>query len=443
MRLPRLAVVAIYAAAFVGLTVMFYFAARWTTGGDSDVATIVLQGQAIDHGNVLLHGWRMLFDSFWTVEVPFYAVGVALFGVDPRLLILVPAACAALTVLVCCRVAIGGRRGWPAAASVVTVVAILALPTGAWAIFFLHGGWHVVTVLWCLIAFVAISRGQWGLRWAVAVVFLAAGLLGDLQTVPLGVVPVFAAGVVLMARRRNWRSGLPAISAAVTGCVLAVVVRLTADAIGTFRIGQINPHATHAQMLQNLRHIPSYAMQAFGTGTRTLGIGGLPAALARIHVVSLVGVLVALVIALVGLIRGMVQGPSGPAKPGAATQGPSGPAKPGAATRGAPHDEVDADWRLDDLLVLGCLGDLAFFVYASLASSQLYLRYLTAFVVFGGLLAARLAGRGMARFTRPSFRRAVAAFAAVVVALYGAGVADSLRKPAPVFTASDLGSYLL
>ena len=172
------------------LVVLFDLASRHVFGSNSDDATIVLQGQSLSSGHLTLQGWDLSYDSFWTVDVLFYAVAVRLLGVGPDLLNLVPAVIATLLVVVVVRVTRQGRsdRGFLAGAAL--VVALLALPGPGLSFFLLQGGWHAATTLWCLLIFVGVSRssGRWSLAAATALV--AAGLLGDLLTLTLVIVPL-------------------------------------------------------------------------------------------------------------------------------------------------------------------------------------------------------------------------------------------------------------
>jgi hypothetical protein len=113
--------------AVVLLIVLFDLASRHAFGGNSDDATLVLQGQSISSGHFTLQGWDLSYDSFWTVDVIFYALAVRLLGVSPELLNLVPAVIAALLVLVSVLLTRQGRsdRGFFAGAGL--VVALLAL----------------------------------------------------------------------------------------------------------------------------------------------------------------------------------------------------------------------------------------------------------------------------------------------------------------------------
>ena len=142
----------------------------------------------------------------------------------------------------------------------------------------------------------------------VAVVFLAAGLLGDFQIVALGVVPVFLAGLVTMLRERSWRSGAPMIAAPVASIVLAGVVRKVAEIIGTFSIGKLQQGASTAQMLRNIENLVTGGARMLGVGAGALGAGGVPKALEAVHVVGLVLVVSAVLVAISRLLLGVVRG---------------------------------------------------------------------------------------------------------------------------------------
>src|ERR1700722_10838730 len=48
------------------LVALFYVASVHSLAGDSDGATVVLEGQAMSGGHVMLHGWALSLDSFWS-----------------------------------------------------------------------------------------------------------------------------------------------------------------------------------------------------------------------------------------------------------------------------------------------------------------------------------------------------------------------------------------
>ena len=100
--------------AYVVLVVLLYASARHTFAGDSDGATVVLQGQAMGGGNVTLHGWALSLDSFWTVDAVAYMFVEWVTGVRDALLFLVPSMIAGAVVIVGALLAKDRRRGSPA-----------------------------------------------------------------------------------------------------------------------------------------------------------------------------------------------------------------------------------------------------------------------------------------------------------------------------------------
>jgi hypothetical protein len=407
----------IWSPGIAGLTAFFYLLARRVLTGDSDSATVLLQGQSINAGNVTLSGWRTLYDSFWTVDAPFYAAGVRLLGVDPRLMYLVPAFLGAVVVAVGAWLACGSRRGVAGLAAMATVIVLVALPSQALAAWFLHGALHVGTVLWVLIAFACLRGGQWGWRWACAVAFLTAGLLGDLLTLPLGIVPVLGAGLAAMLRTRTWRAGLPTVGAAIASGLLALAVRRLAVLVGTFAIGRVNPRAGLDQQAANLGHVPERLLWLFGVRDVPGTDSHVPSALLTVHLVGIVAVGVAVVVALAALISGAWAGDA----------------------RGR---TVDDSWHLEHMLALACLGSIGVFAALALDDNPAFVRYLTPVVMFGAILAGRMIARFVESLRSVPLRRAGAAIGVALVAAFGAtsGVVAS-QPPQPV-TGADLAGFL-
>jgi hypothetical protein len=438
--------------------VLLYVLSVHAAAANSDGATVVLEGQALRSGNLTLSNWRLSFDSFWTVDAPFYAVGVAILGVRPALSHLVPALIAALVVLVGAGLARGGRRGAAGWAGALTVVALLAFPAHALAEFLLLGPLHVGTVLWCLLAFgvLSLAEGRW--RFPVAACLLAAGILGDLQTLALGVIPVFFAGVAAMARHRSWRRGMGALVTAVGSVGTAGVVRFEASALGTYSVAS-SQRATGQQVTRNLSLEPGYIARLLGVGGGAFGTGGAPAILGAVHLVGLVAVVAAVVSALGRLLWGAVAGrPVGDGRVGLADVGPVGAGRAGAGRVGAGRAGEgragegqiggrrfggEGSVALDDLLVVGVIADLVMFASLTLSSSDVsFARYLVPGVIF----AAILAGRGVASLAdrRPSslpLRGSSTAGAAVLACLaFGAGA--QIAAPVPVQPQGSLGDFL-
>jgi hypothetical protein len=96
-----------------------YFCQSMAAPFNSDGAANVLQGQAIVSGNPLLRGWWTSDVSFYTTELPEYAVVTAIRGLSPDVVHLCGALTYTLTVLLAALVARGGagaapgdRAGW-------------------------------------------------------------------------------------------------------------------------------------------------------------------------------------------------------------------------------------------------------------------------------------------------------------------------------------------
>jgi hypothetical protein len=412
---------------FVGLVFLLYAASIHANVGDSDGSTVVLEGQALVHGHVLLHGWALSLDSFWTVDALVYAAAVAVAGLRPALLYAGPAIIAALVIVLGMIMAREGRRGATAIAGAVTVAALLAFPTHTMALFFLRGPLHVGTALWALIAFWAARRGRFGVGWAVAVLFLAAGMLGDLQMVAYGTVPIFLAGIVAMLRTRAWRPGIAQVSAAVASGVLLEVVRKVARALGSFTIGAANPIASRHIVPTNAKHVVSWGLELLGARTLTYGTGGVPAWLQDFHFVAAAVLGVTFLAALVALVRGVFGG--------VFTRGRAA----AASTATANGPEL---WRLDDTLLIATFGPPVSFIGLALAVDPEYIRYLTVAVVFSSILAGRMVARYWPVLRWNWLAKSAAATGVAVTLAFVAGTGYTLAQPDPPAPAGHLAAWL-
>ncbi|MHB8245721.1 MAG: hypothetical protein ACYDGN_10280 [Acidimicrobiales bacterium] len=418
-QLGRFALVIGGLAAVVGLFILLEAASAHAFPPNSDGATVILEAQAMLHGKAMLQGWAISLDSFWTVDALWYIAGIVLYGLHPVLLYAVPAAIAVAVVVVGVVMATQERKGAAKIVAGAAVVTLLALPSHALAYFYLRGPLHVGTGLWCLVAFLCLRRGTYGWRWAVAVIFLAAGMLGDLQTLALGVVPIAFAGITAMARTREWRKGMPLVIAAAGSCVLAEVVRHLAMAIGTFSIAPANPIATVPQMIRNVKHGLHEAVLMMGVGSSYYGLGGEPTLLSYVHAIGLLVVLVGLFGTAVALVWGILRG----------RQSVVGPSS-------------EAAWRLDDQLMFASFASPAAFLILAVAPDIQYARYLTTGIIFASILAARVLGRVVQQIRRPMLGRALAAVGLATTCCYAAGVGYNVSQPEPGSSAAQLATFL-
>jgi hypothetical protein len=194
--------VLLLALACAGLFVL-YFHQSLSAPFNSDGAANVLQAQAIIHGNPLLRGWWTSDVSFYTTELPEYALVTAIHGLSPNVVHVCGALTYTLTVLLTALVARGrepGAAGYYRAGIAIGIVLALSV-TGSIGIF-LENPNHAGTTVPVLFFLLLLDRagggrgdrtaGRWHIPVAVCAV-LALAEVGDkltlaAATVPLGVV---------------------------------------------------------------------------------------------------------------------------------------------------------------------------------------------------------------------------------------------------------------
>ena len=386
--------------------------------GGSDRATAILEGQAVGSGNVLLHGWILTHDSFWTIDAFFYALAVRIGGLRPGLLNLEPALAVAIAVVVGAFVASRAHRGGAAIAGAATAVVLLAFPTYAMSSFLLGGPDHVSTAVLALLAFIFLRRGGFDWRWAVAVAALAFGMLGDLLMVAYGIAPVLGAGVVSMLRKRDWRVGIAAVTASAAAIVASEIVSWLARAMGAFKSVDGVSVATSAQMLVNLRHVLSYGAGLVGF-TYGFDAGRVPTALQDVHVLGALLIVACSAAAIAKLVRGVVRGRREATGPGTETE----------------------RWWLDDVLVIAMFGSAATFVVLAVSGVP-GARYLVATVVFASVLSGRIVAQAWQRLRPGRMTRAICVVGVAVSLCFAAGLGCTLAQPVAAQSASTLASFL-
>jgi hypothetical protein len=416
-------------AGFVALVFLLYAADAHANIGNSDGASAILEGQAVNNGHLLLHGWSLSLDSFWTVDVLFYAAAIRFAGLRPGLFYAVPAVIAALVIVLAVLIARDGRRGGAAVAGGASAVALLAFPPGKMAALFLGSTQHIGTALYALVAFHCLRSARPAWRFAVAVLFLAAGMLGDLQMVAYGTAPVLLAGVAAMLRRRSWRGGIALLSAAVVAFAVFEIVKRIVNLLGGFKIASANPIAGRHQMLINVEHVFTYGFMLLGVSRVRVGAGATSVLVEATHLLAGVVMLVSVTAALIRLVSGIVAGRGRAADDGAPP--PGGRVQAGEL------------WRLDDLLVIATFGPVVTFVILAITSNVAYDRYLTAAVVFAAVLTGRTVARWWPLLAARRLAPAVAAAGIAISLCFVAGLGYDLAQPDPVQPAGPLASFLL
>jgi len=408
----RLAQGALLLAALAALALLLDEASLHTYVGNSDGATVVLEGQAISAGHLALSGWSMSLESFWSIDAVVYAAVERVAGLHADLLHLVPSFLAIGVVVAGALLARRGCSGAARPATVLAVVAIVGLPSPTLAFFLLQGPWHVGTVLWTLVAFGALTarRGGW-LLFAVGALFLAAALLGDFMTLGIALLPVLLAGAATMARRR-FAAGLRLAAAVPAAVALAALGRLLATAIGTFTLVNRNVVISRGQIGHNVSQLPGRLAALFGVGNLPLDVTHQSVAASVAHAVGLAGVLAAVGYGLWVLWRGIRR----------------------------PQPEEDA--RLDDLLLFAVLGSIATFLLTAPSNNVDYLRYLLPAVLFAAVLAGRHLGHLVAALGDSQPRRLVLGAGAALSLAFFLDATLYLDHPPPSPPAVALSSFL-
>lgn len=192
--LAERAITVLLTLGFVALLTLAYARIAGTAPINSDHASILLEADDVFHGNILLHGWILTAITFYTTDLPFYVLGIALRGFSPDLLREVPAVIYALTVTAAMTLAGRGlcaeRRGlarW-------TAFTLIGLPSLLVPEIVLVGVNHVGTALFMVLTLLALDspkgRTLFGL-------LLALTIFGDSMAVVLLLLPI---GMVSVAR---------------------------------------------------------------------------------------------------------------------------------------------------------------------------------------------------------------------------------------------------
>ena len=184
---------------------------------NADGASIMLQAQAMLHGNLLLKGWWIADVSFYTTELPEYMIVTALRGLRPDVVHICGALTYTLTVLLAAMLARGQAKGREGLVRALVAGGIMLAPSvlGGTEVF-LEEPDHAGTAVPILALFLLLDRaspedtGQVGYaRWWVppaACVVLAAVQIGDQLGLVAATAPiagVAAARLAMLALRRR------------------------------------------------------------------------------------------------------------------------------------------------------------------------------------------------------------------------------------------------
>jgi len=229
------------AAVWIGCGIALYvFLLRISLsyGMDSDGANNALQGWDMLHGNVLLHGWIIGDATYYTLELPLYAVTEALFGLHMLTLHMVSALTYLIVVACAAALAMADSRGLSRAARCLAVIAVLGAPllTRSGVPLLLEEPDHTGTSAIMLASFLLIDRAP-GRRFTPPLLcaILCAGQIGDATVRYIAVPAVLLVCAYRVLAARKIRTADTAITlAAALSIPLASLIRATMKHFGAF-----------------------------------------------------------------------------------------------------------------------------------------------------------------------------------------------------------------
>jgi hypothetical protein len=409
--------VAAFALAAAALFAVYLRLSR-TVPENSDEANVLLAAKDLLHGNVLLHGWYLTDVSFYTTEVPQYALLELLFGLHPDTAHIAAAMTYTLAVVLAVLVARGGFTSRAAVVRLLIAAGILLAPQlgpGVTALILTIG--HIGTAVPVLLIFLLLDRAPQ--RWWVPVLTglaLAWVLVADQIVLIVAVAPL--AGVCTLRlleaavrerslsralATRRYELSLIAAAAAATG--LAWVAERVLRALGGYVVAPV-PFKFTLHSLPGSLHSLWAVPQIFGADYR--GLSGGPYYTALLHMVSVALVVLALLL----LARRFFSGAA----------------------------------LVDQVLAVAIVGNIALFVLTTAGSEGPH--EVADVAPFGAALAARmLAGPRAAGARAPGLLarrvRAVAYGAGIVVlAGYLGGLAHDAVQPAAPPAFARVASWL-
>jgi hypothetical protein len=318
----RLRTAAAYLVAGLIMLVV-YVRLSMTYGLNSDSANILLMGNDLLHGNLLLHSWFSSDVSFYPTELVQYALLIEIFGLHAQTAHIAAGMTYTLVFLLAVALARAGTTGRTALVRTLIAAGIMLAPSFGLGIFAMdlsvgHIGTAVpLLAIWLLLDWVeATGRFSVRARWwvpLVTAVLLGWVLMADPIVLVVGVLPLALAAFVLFVRTVYRASGswlarlgagwypLALAAAAGVGYKLAgLAYRLVHNAGGysvnalPFKLSPLN--SLHDNMPASWK-----VLEVFGANP--IGTDGPQLALALLHLASIAVVLAALLIACLSYFR--------------------------------------------------------------------------------------------------------------------------------------------
>jgi hypothetical protein len=398
---------------------------------NSDQANLGLAAWDMLHGNLLLHGWVLSDVSFYTTELPQYALLELINGLSPGTFHAAAAMTYTLVLLLTVLLAMGrasdgagGREGVTRA--LIAGGMMLAPQLGVGVFILLLSVGHFGTSVPLLLTWLVLDRGR--PRWYVpvlAALLLAWASIADTLVLVAGVAPLAAVALVRVAgaliARQGWRAVRYPLSLAVAAGAAAALWAGAAPALRALGAYTVHPVPFHVIAWSDLgahaRTTGLSLLALFGASFRGVH-GGWAVTFAAFHLVGLAAAGVTLIMVVSRFFRRSL---------------------------------------VDQLLAVAIVATLLLYLGSNFSSGILNGREIAIVLPFSAALTARTLAP---RLTRPrpapkaaplhpqaslwpqGLRRSVAAFLAVVLAGYAACLGYQLTQPSVPAANARLAGWL-
>jgi hypothetical protein len=408
-------------AAVLGLIAVLAVNLRlsWTFPANSDGAGNALQAWQMLHGNPLLRGWLLSDVSFYTTELPEYALVETVHGLNAGDIHIAAAITLTLATALAALLATRprGSRVSPAAAAVGACIAagiMIGPQLGDGIPVFLSSPDHIGTSVPIMLAWLVLDRFRLNWRTAAVVSFVlwwtavADQLVVYAAVLPLVVVVVIRVVQARIASRQSWRAVLvhqgDEVILAVGALAAVIGARLALGALSAVGGVRVESVAAH---LASPGHIIHHNVPVIGQGLLLLfgaDVVNFPVSVGTVAHLAGVGVV------LTGIVMTL--------------------------WRFLPDRDLVAQ-----LLIAGIAANLAAFLVSTSVSQLPTMREIDMILPFSAALAGRQLGPVVTRLRRPARLGAVVALAAIAAG-YVVGVAREITLTVPPANEQRLVAWL-
>ena len=220
----------IYFSALSLLTIL-YFHVGQTVAINSDGVANILEAKSIINGNIILHGWNLPSDTFYTIDTQLDII-FTLLGISATTIYhLTPAVIySSLNILVFLIVKNISKNNY---ISLISSAIFLAFPVSTYKSLVLFSPIHVMTILFIVLAFYMYHLGGVKFKYTYSFLLLYFAVVGDPYALFIGVAPIVCYSLLMIFRESDINSlTSPYMKMIASSVVAAVLAKVTVHIIG-------------------------------------------------------------------------------------------------------------------------------------------------------------------------------------------------------------------